>query len=90
MTGCKCSLLQHRKTGRAVLDGAVVSDPARVFGLIRGVDSPRLQEEHHVSHFPDHSAVRQLQVIFWIPVTTTWRIRQTGFWHQCVLKFIAS
>lgn len=78
MTWCEGSLAKHREAGGAVPCGAVVSNPACVFGLIRQLDSPRLQKEHHVSYLPDHRAVRQFQVIFWIPVTATWQIGQTA------------
>ena len=65
------SLAEHGETGGAVLDGAVVSDSACVFGFISGVDSPSLQEEHHVSHLSDHCTIGQLQVVFWVAITTT-------------------
>ena len=65
------SLAEHGETGGAVPDGAVVSDSARVFGFVGGLDPPCLQEEPHVSHLSDHGAIGQLQVIFWVPVTTT-------------------
>lgn len=65
------SLAEHGEAGGAVPGGAVVSDPAHVFGLVGGVDSPSLQEEHHVSHLSDHGAVGQPQVILRVPVTAT-------------------
>jgi len=65
------SQAEHGEAGGAVLDGAVVSDSARVFCFIVCVDSPSMKEEHHVSHFSDHCAIGQLQVIFWVPITTT-------------------
>ncbi len=79
------SLAEHGETGGAVPGGAVVSDPACVLGFIGGVDSPSLQEEHHVSHLSDHRAVGQLQVILWVPITTTWHNGRTDVWCVCEL-----
>lgn len=84
MARCESSLVEHRQTSGAVPGGAVVSDPAHVLGFICGVHSPGLQEEHHVSHLSDHSAVGQLQVIFWVPIATTWYDEKTGLWCACV------
>jgi len=87
MTRCEGPLAKHRETGGAVPDGAIVSDPTRVFGLICGVDSPRLQEEHHVSNLSDHCAVGKLQVIFWVPITATCHSEEKGFWDRCQCEF---
>lgn len=57
---CKGSLAQHGETGGAVSGGAVIPDPACVFGFISGWDSPSMQEEHHVSQLSDHCAIGQL------------------------------
>lgn len=80
---CERSLAEHGETGGTVPCGTVVPDPACVFSLIRSVHSPRLQEQHHVSHLSDHGAIGQLQVIFWVPITTTWQNGQTDIWCMC-------
>lgn len=84
---CEGSLVEHGETGGAVPGGAVVSDPACVFCFICGLDSPSLQEQHHVPHLSDHRAIGQLQVILWVPITTTWHNGQTDVWcrHVCEL-----
>lgn len=78
MTRRESSLAEHGQTGGAVPNGAVVSNAARVFGLIGGLDSPRLQKQHHVPHLSDHRAVGQLQVVFWVSVTTTLQSGKTA------------
>lgn len=80
------SLVEHGETGGAVPGGAVVADPARVFGFICGLDSPSLQEQHHVSNLSDHGAIGKLQVVLWVTITTTWHNGQMGTdtWCGCV------
>lgn len=57
---CEGSLAEHGETGGAVPSGAVISDPSHMLALIAGVDSPGLQEEHHVPDLFDHSAIGKL------------------------------
>lgn len=78
------SLAEHGEAGGAVPRGAVVSDPACVFGFICGGDSPSLQEERHVSHLSDYCAIGQLQVILWVPITTTWHNGWADVGVKCV------
>lgn len=68
----KCSLLKHGDTVGAVPSCAVVSNSACVFSVISSLNSPSLQKDHHVSHFSHNCSVRQLEVIFWVPITATW------------------
>lgn len=77
MTWCKSSLAEHGETGGAVPGGAVVPDPSHMLGFISGVDTPGLQEEHHILNLFDHSAIGKLQVILWVSVTTAWSTRKT-------------
>lgn len=65
------SLVEHGEAVGAVPDGAVVSDLACVFGFIRCVDPPGLQEEHHVPQLSDHRTIGQPQVIFRVPIAAT-------------------
>lgn len=77
------SLVEHGDACGAVPDGAVVSDSACVFRFLGCVDSPSLKEEHHVSHLSDHCTIGQLQVIFWVPITTT---TKASSGHRCIMR----
>lgn len=71
VAGREGSLAQHGQAGGAVLNSAVVSDSACVFRFVGGVNPPSLKKEPHVPHLSNHCTIGQLQVIFWVPITTT-------------------